>query len=109
MTDSPDKPKLDATNNQAKEQKATPLNCLLGATISGALGLGMYKLAYAIAQTYAQKPIHSTSTIAINIATAVRTLVVGVSTLAAALFAVTTVGLIALAIQLLIKKPKISN
>lgn len=109
MTNSPDKLKSDTTSDQTKEQKATPLNCLLGAAISGALGLGMYKLAYAIAQTYAQKPIHSTSTLAINIAAAVRTLVVGVSTLAAALFAITTVGLIALAIQLLIKKPNISH
>ena len=109
MTKSPEKNKSEAKNEQSAEKKATPLNCLLGATISGALALGMYKLAYAIAETYAHKPIHSTSTLAINIAAAVRTLVIGVSTLAAGLFAITTVGLIALAIQLLIKKPEVAE
>lgn len=81
-------------------EKVTPLRCLLGAFISGGLTYGMYSLTAAIIGTYGSKPIASKNQLAINIASAVRTLVMGVSTLATFIFAFVTVGLILLAIQL---------
>lgn len=88
-----------------KNQKSvTPVNCLLGSAMSGALAWGMYLLTSSIAQTYAHKPLLSSSTLAMNIASAVRTLVIGVCALGTGLFAVTTLGLMALAIQLIIQQ-----
>jgi hypothetical protein len=57
----------------------------------------------AIATTFASKPIHSDNQIVINIASAVRTLVVGVVALGMGIFSIVTIGLLALAIQLLIQ------
>jgi len=82
----------------------TPLRCLLGAVISGSLAIALYSLTAAIAQTFANKPIHSDNPTVINIASAVRTLVVGIAALGAGIFGVVAIGLVALAIQLLVQK-----
>jgi hypothetical protein len=82
----------------------TPLRCLTGAAMSGGLAYAMYSLMIAIATTFATKPIHSDNQIVLNIASAVRTLVVGVVALGAAIFGIVALGLTALAIQLLIQK-----
>lgn len=81
----------------------TPLKCITGATISGGLAFAMYSLMIAIATTFASKPIHSDNQIVINIASAVRTLVVGVVALGMGIFSIVAIGLLALAIQLLIR------
>jgi len=86
--------------------QVTPKSCLFGSVISGSLAFLLYGLTKSIAQTFALKPITVTQQWAIQLASAVRTLVVGMSSLATGLFAVTTVGLILLAIQLTIKKMK---
>ncbi|MEA5619766.1 DUF3082 domain-containing protein [Cronbergia sp. UHCC 0137] len=87
----------------------TPLRCITGATISGGLAYAMYSLMIAIATTFAAKPIHSDNPMVMNIGSAVRTLVVGIVALGMAIFAIVTLGLLALAVQLLIQqltKPK---
>jgi len=89
------------SNTEAK--KPTPLRCLVGASISGSLGYALYLLTTSIAISFATKPIQSNNPFVINLSAAVRTLVVGVSTLATCLFAITTLGLILLAIQLVIQ------
>lgn len=81
----------------------TPLRCITGATISGGLAFAMYSLMIAIATTFASKPIHSDNQIVINIASAVRTLVVGVVALGMGIFSIVAIGLLALAVQLLIQ------
>ncbi|MGB3517897.1 MAG: DUF3082 domain-containing protein [Elainellaceae cyanobacterium] len=81
----------------------TPLRCLTGAAVSGGLGTALYFLTRSIIDTFAHKPVPTGSPFATNIAIAVRTLVMGLSTLVTALFAIATLGLIALAIQLLIQ------
>ncbi|MGB7441925.1 MAG: DUF3082 domain-containing protein [Coleofasciculaceae cyanobacterium] len=86
-----------------KQTLPSPLRCLTGALISGGLAFVLYSLTSSIAQTFASKPLSSTNTTAINISIAVRTLVVGVSTLATAVCGIVTVGLIALAIQVFIQ------
>ncbi|MDX2213500.1 MAG: DUF3082 domain-containing protein [Oculatellaceae cyanobacterium bins.114] len=82
----------------------TPLRCFIGASIAGGLGTALYFLTISIAQTFATKPLPSGNAVAVNIAIAVRTLVVGMSTLATSVFAIATLGLVALGIQLLFKR-----
>lgn len=82
----------------------TPLRCLVGALISGALGTALYFLTVSIHSTFANKPLPSTNALAIKISIAVRTLVVGMSALGTTIFWMATLGLIALAIQLVIKQ-----
>ena len=82
----------------------TPSRCLTGAAISGGLAYAMYSLMIAIATTFATKPIHSDNQIVLNLASAVRTLVVGVVALGTGIFGIVALGLTALAIQLLIQK-----
>ncbi len=101
-------PKSIAKTDQKTDEKKeiTPLNALMGGIISGSLGVAAYKLMLAIAITYSQKPVTFTNPMAVNIASAVRTLVVGVVALAACLFGIVGLGLVALTIKLLIEKFK---
>lgn len=103
MTDPSPKSKTSAPDNSGYVPP-TPLRCFTGALISGPLAYGLYLLTHAIATSFAQKPL-PTGQVATNIAIAVRTLVVGTSTLGTAIFAIATLGLVALGIQLLIQKP----
>jgi preprotein translocase subunit Sss1 len=82
----------------------TPLRCLIGAVISGGLGYALYLLMIAIATTFANKPIHSDNPMVVNIGSAVRTLVVGVTALGTGIFGVVAIGLLALAVQLLVQQ-----
>jgi hypothetical protein len=84
----------------------TPLRCLSGALISGGFAIALYFLSSSIAQTFGSKPIASTNPTAINIAIAVRTLVVGLSMLATFVFGLVAVGLIAVTIQSSIQQLK---
>jgi hypothetical protein len=77
----------------------TPLRCFTGALISGAISLGVYGLTSSIAQTFAEKPVATSSYLAANIAVAVRTLVVGGCALATFVFGFSALGLVALGIQ----------
>ncbi|MGK7900857.1 MAG: DUF3082 domain-containing protein [Hormoscilla sp.] len=93
------------TENNPKTESPTalenisPWRCITGAVISGAIATALYFLTTSIAQTFANKPIHSSNPIAQNIGAAVRTLVVGMSTLGTGVFAIATLGLLALAVQ----------
>ena len=84
----------------------TPLRCLTGAAIAGSLSTGLYFLTQKIIISFANKPLPTVNATAANIAVAVRTLVMGVSTLATAVLAIATLGLIALALQLQFTRPK---
>lgn len=83
-------------------RQSTPLRCFTGALISGSLAIALYSLTSSIARSFASKPLPTGNVTTTNIAVAVRTLVVGMSTLATAIFAISTLGLVALGIQLLI-------
>lgn len=93
-------------NPDINNQKPTPLRCLTGAMIAGGMAAALYFLTLSIGQTFAAKPIHSTNVTVLNIAAAVRTLVVGMSALGAGIFGLVAVGLVALAIQVLIEQLK---
>ncbi|MBD3883162.1 DUF3082 domain-containing protein [Phormidium tenue FACHB-886] len=88
----------------AAENPPTPLRCFIGAVIAGGFSTALYLLTQSIVQSFAGKPLPRGNQISINIAIAVRTLVVGMSTLATAIFAIAAAGLIALGIQLLIQQ-----
>jgi Protein of unknown function (DUF3082) len=83
-------------------RRSTPLRCFTGALISGSLAMVLYSLTASIARSFAGKPLPTGNVTTTNIAVAVRTLVVGMSTLGTAIFAITTLGLVALGIQLLV-------
>lgn len=106
MTNLSPTPNQDSLATEDTKKSLSPWRCLTGAMISGGLAFAAYSLTSAIAQTYATKPIASTNVTAINIAIAVRTLVVGVSTLATFVFSFATVGLVALAIQISLQQLK---
>ena len=81
-----------------------PVRCLSGSLIAGGLALPLYFLTTSISQNFASKPIHSHNPLVVNIGAAVRSLVLGMSTLATAVFGFVAIGLLALAVQVLIQQ-----
>lgn len=96
----------NSTNSatQANQISVNPWRCLSGATLALVLAMACYWMTSAIASTFANKPIHSNNVIVQNIASAVRTLVLGISSLGTFIFGITALGLIALAIQLFFRQ-----
>ncbi|NJL91189.1 MAG: DUF3082 domain-containing protein [Coleofasciculaceae cyanobacterium SM2_1_6] len=92
--------------NSLPETLPSPLRSLTGALIAGGFALGLYRLTQAIATSFATKPIISNNPIAQNISAAVRTLVVGGSTLATGIFAIAAFSLVLLAIQVALQPAK---
>jgi len=104
MTELKSKNQENQKNSETIKTEATPIRCLVGAIISGILGFGLYFLTSAIATAFARTPVSTTNMFAMKIGIAVRTLVIGISALGTGIFAIVTLGLIALAIQLSFKK-----
>jgi hypothetical protein len=90
-----------AQSSETVQKLPSPWRCLSGALIAGGIASPLYFLTTSISQAFASKPIHSDNPTVVSIGVAVRTLVLGVSTLATALFALVAIGLVALAIQVL--------
>ena len=97
MTNPTPTPNPDVQPTEVQKTPPSPIRCLTGALISGGFAFALYLLTSSISQTFAGKPIAATNPTAINIAIAVRTLVVGLSALATGIFSLVTVGLVALA------------
>lgn len=72
--------------------------------MAGVISYGLYRLTWAIAHTFATKPIHSTNPLVLKLAGAVRTLVVGIGALGTGVFGIATLGLLALGIQVLVQR-----
>lgn len=81
----------------------TPLRCMTGALLAGSLTLLLYRLTMSIVGTYS-KPIAFNNPLAARLASLVRTMIVGVSTLGTMVFGIVALGLVALTIQLLIQR-----
>lgn len=77
----------------------------IGAALAALLATGAYTLTNSVASTFAAKPLVSDNVTTLNISIAVRTLVVGICSLATFVFAIATLGLIGLGIQTLLKQP----
>jgi len=95
----------DAPHESQPVPATTPLRCLIGAAIASAIATALYSLTSAIATTLAAKPLPTVNATAMNLAVAVRTLVVGLATLGTGVFALVAVGLLLLALQLLLRRP----
>ncbi|MEB3337632.1 MAG: DUF3082 domain-containing protein [Leptolyngbyaceae bacterium] len=103
MTDLPSNPS-PATQSSDVKNPPSPWQCLMGSLTSGVLAFACYQMTMAIAQTFAAKPIHSINETVLRIASAVRTLVVGMSALGAGVFGLVALGLAALAVQIVIQQ-----
>ena len=97
-------PPTENQSNSDTKTLPTPLRCLTGASIAGGLAIALYSLTSSIAQSFAAKPLHSDNALVLRISAAVRTLVVGVSTLATGVFGLVAIGLVALAMQVFIQQ-----
>ena len=109
MTNPTPPPNEDIELTKTQETLPSFFNSISGAAISGGFAIGLYFLTASIAQTFASKPLASANPTAIRISIAVRTLVVGVSTLATTVFGVVTLGLICVSVYVLfqqLKNPK---
>lgn len=100
---------MKSTEKDQAQPKPTPLRCLFGAIISAVLSLGLYRLTYAIAVSFATKPIISNNQLTQRIAAAVRTLVLGVASLGTFVFGFVALGLILLAMQLTVQALRENN
>lgn len=93
---------------QTEDKEITPLRCFTGGGISGALAVGAYLLTKSVIQTYMDLPITFDNPMTVRIASTVRTLMMGITTMATFVFVMVTVGLTALGIQLIIKSQRIN-
>ena len=92
------------SNSNSNKKKATPLNSFTGALISATLAVLLYRLTQSIVLSFAAHPTLANSQFSQTLSSAVRTLVIGLSTMATGLSALATLGLVALGIQLLLTK-----
>ncbi len=81
----------------------TSQSCAVGSVIAGTMAFGMYRMSHAIALSFAAHKIQSDNFIVQRISAAVRTLVIGMTTLGMGVFGVAAIGLLALSIQLIIQ------
>lgn len=84
----------------------SPLRCIGGSIVAGGIAVVLYRLTSSIAIAFASKPLHTDNFTTQRISAAVRTLVVGLSSLGTGIFALAAFGLFALGIQLLIQRSK---
>ncbi len=101
---SPEDKTQEASPDDPTRQPPTPLRCILGAIVAGFIASLLWRLTNSIAISFASTPIDSPNMIVIRMSTAVRTLVVGMSSLGTGIFALAAVGLTGLALQLLMGK-----
>ena len=84
----------------------SPWRSSLGGVIAFGLAIALYRVTGSISQGFAQKPLHSDNALVVKISIALRTLIVGLSTLATFIFAIVAVALVALAIQAVVQQLK---
>ncbi len=99
MTNPTPTPNQDAKATETDSTLPGPLKSLTAMLIAGGFAIACYFLTSSIAQTFANKPLASTNPTAINISVAVRSLVVGLSTLATVVFGIVALGLVAVTVQ----------
>jgi type III secretory pathway component EscU len=90
--------------NPGENKALTPLRSLTGAFLSATMGLLLYQLTKGVIRSFAEHPTLSHNQVAINLSVAVRTLVIGLVTMATGIFAFVALGLVGLAVQLALQK-----
>ncbi|MFB2938236.1 DUF3082 domain-containing protein [Aerosakkonemataceae cyanobacterium BLCC-F154] len=99
----------EKSNSSASETNSNPpsiFRCIIGSVVAATMAIACYFLTSSIAQYFANRPIHSPNYLVVNITSAVRTLIIGMSTLATGVFSLISLGLLALAIQVTIQQLK---
>lgn len=112
LNNSSNNPKSNSTNSPTDSSgyvPPTPLRCFTGSAIAAGFAYVLYLLTQSIVISFAAKPLSSTNMLAARIGAAVRTLIVGISTLGTGIFAIAAIGLLALGIQLVFKQLRQSN
>lgn len=104
MSDTPKTP--HAAETETSPALPGPLRCFGGAIVAGIISFALYTMTTAIIQTFAAKGIHSDNFTTQRIASAVRTLVIGLSALGTGIFGLSAFGLFGLGIQVLIQRSK---
>jgi len=89
---------------EATTKPLTSQRCVIGSIIAGVMAFGMYKMTHAIALSFAAHKVQSDNLIVQRISAAVRTLVIGMTTLGMAVSGIAALGLFALSIQLILQK-----
>ncbi len=84
----------------------TVFDCLSGSAIASLITGLAYLLTIKTISNFTAKPFSSTNYVAVNIASAVRTLVMGMFSMATVIFGIAALGLFALGIQTLIRGPR---
>ena len=92
------------TNDKNPPKQVGVFQCLASSAIASGLAVAMYSLMHSIAETFANKPIVSDNPFVVNISSLVRSLVVAVAALATCMCTIVAVGLMALAIQLIVRR-----
>ena len=86
-----------------------PLRCFLGAIVAAVIAYALYNMTASIAHVFATKPVHSDNFTVRRIASAVRTLVIGLATMGTGIFSLAALGLFGLGIQVAIQRLKGDN
>jgi len=97
------------SNSSTTETDTNPpsiLRCIIGSIVAATMAIGSFFINSSIAQYFVDRPIHSSNYLVVNITAAVRTLIIGISTLATGVFSLIALGLLALAIQVTIQQLK---
>lgn len=84
--------------NPEEEALPSPLRCLYGAIVAGAMSFAAYLLTSNVIVNFASHPPTGNG-FAVRIGITVRTLIMGLSTMATAIFGMIAVGLLLLGIQ----------
>ncbi len=108
MTDI-EKKLLNTEKTEEEKQKITPFRCFTGASISAGLAVAAYLLTKSVILTYVNMPIKFNNQMAASIASTVRTLIMGLTTMATFLFLMVTIGLFALGIKLFIEEKRVQS
>lgn len=109
MSDSPSPTEsvtLSPEQADSDRAKLTPLRCVTGSLIAATLAYAMYWMTSAIAHSFAAHKIQSANQIVQRISAAVRTLVVGMTSLGTGVFGLAAIGLLALAVQIIIQRAR---
>ena len=77
------------------------LRAFTGSMMAAVFAMLFYKMLVAIATSFANKPVTSDNITVINLSAAVRTLVMGSITLGAGVFAISSIGLFLLGLQMI--------
>lgn len=99
----------DAKAVSAKKAPTSIWRCISGAAIAAFLGYGAYNLTFKIATQFATHPLVSDNYIAIRLSGMVRTLVVGIASMATGVFAFAALGLTVLGLQIALQKLKLGS